>query len=112
MEIKVSCGPGTRSRQICLPALPSLVCVCCGLLVCVCVRGSLSVCVWHHLLGQKSLLDNDDDDAGYQCHKLLEYADPVARRKRQRERKREEGVGVGEVRGRDKRGGKRRLMRH
>lgn len=39
------------------------------------------VCVWHHLLGQKSLLDNDDD-AGYQCHKLLEYADPVARRKR------------------------------
>lgn len=40
------------------------------------------MCVWHHLLGQKSLLDNDDDDAGYQCHKLLEYADPVARRKR------------------------------
>lgn len=62
------------------PALLSLVCVCCGLLLCVC--GFLCVCVWHHLLGQKSLLDNDDDDAGYQCHKLLEYADPVARRKR------------------------------
>lgn len=71
------------------------------------------MCVWHHLLGQKSLLDNDDDDAGYQCHKLLEYADPVARRKRAKTAKeREEGVAVGGIRGRDKRGGERRLMRH
>lgn len=76
------------------PALPSLVCVCvvAYYCVCVCVRVPVCVCVWHHLLGQKSLLDNDDDDAGYQCHKLLEYADPVARRKRaktakERERK-------------------------
>lgn len=58
-----------------------------------CVR--VSVCVWHHLLGQKSLL-------GYQCHKLLEYADPVARRKRAktaRKREREEGGSKGEGRG-------------
>lgn len=85
------------------PALPCpvCVCVCCGLLLCVCVCVRVPVCVWHHLLGQKSLL-------GYQCHKLLEYADPVARRKRPktaRKREREEGV-----RGRGEEG--RRLMRH